>query len=77
MSKKPIDTTEAPADSTNEATEGAQKLKLSVKRMKKLRSSIKGGASSPSETWASVTSPTSDPTPGTGGGWTNNAEVQK
>lgn len=73
MTKKPIDQTDAPADSNNESTEGAQKLQLSVKRMKKLRSSVKGGAAN----WTESVSPEpSIPPPGTGGGWTNNAEVK-
>jgi hypothetical protein len=75
MSKKPIDTTEAPADSTNEATEGAQKLKLSVKRMKKLRVSVKGGASA--ESWTGSCPPDPETGPGSVGTWTNNAEAQK
>lgn len=70
MTKKPTDRTEAPAA---DAIEGAQKLQLSVKRMKKLRVSVKGGAS---DAWASVGQPPSAPPPGaTGDGWGNNAEI--
>lgn len=74
MTKKPIDQTDAPTNSSDETTEGAQKLKLSVKRMKKLRVSVKGGASDPS--WTGTCTSDNNSAPGPITGWTNNAEVK-
>jgi hypothetical protein len=45
MTKKHVDPTQAPSESPNEAGEGATNLKLSVKRMRRLRSTVRGGAS--------------------------------
>jgi hypothetical protein len=75
MTKKPIDQTDAPASSSDETTEGAQKLKLSVKRMKKLRSSVKGGANATDPSWTTNCPDSGNSGPGPGPGWTNNAEV--
>ncbi|HEU4539191.1 MAG TPA: hypothetical protein VFS00_33955 [Polyangiaceae bacterium] len=54
MTKQHDDPTDPPADRPDDAaaTEGAPKLKLAVKRMRRLRSSIRGGAST--DTWTST-----------------------
>jgi hypothetical protein len=43
MTKKHVDPTQVPSESPNEAGEGATKLKLSVKRMRRLRTTVQGG----------------------------------